>query len=717
MVTEADIQEVQLFGFEHTTYGDERTNPLREPGIHKGFNAYVQPGRVQGWFAQNYVGLFTDMEVHGAQDWIDNGSPPLPIILLPLSSLFRSGVMIINSSGSGSMEEVSTSRLIDGKFGKLASALHTNGSTVPYYFVAYGNGTGDPVRFRTLAGVWADCTGTPDEADGVFAENGNLWFIVNEYQVRKFPAGTDPTSGTAGAAIDVGSAVYPITGAGLLGRSSVVYVKPDGVYVYDMDTNRYENVFEGLRYFAHPDTGKGTITWGSSILIPLGWGGLVELTRDLQLIPRSPIPPEARPAPDTPGVNRIVSLSADIGSIWATTKPYQFPNKRGLRTPNHVKLYDGSSYTVVTNFKDKNRDTTFNLNTLGAGGATRFVYVGSTNGVAPGVTLRDSLTYPEADQFCGVGFSIESVGGAAAILKAEYYADDDTWKDLPSAVDETGDFELGESWYIFSAPSDWKEVAIDGLTDWWVRFSFIAALPSTTISEVRILYRARPYPQSPDTHMEEEDTGIHTHLLKGELLSNGKLLWRDVATLKGNFSHAIINSTALRHFAQAKRSLILAGPRRIVQYNLGARGDPSVDLTGDSTTFGIWTTGSDKINQASRAPSLWKSVVYIRGQLTNFKLQYSSSDSGFNFDDELYAWIRYDDGHWIFYGMTRVGGPTGKYFKFNVPTHRAGIAAAGINYQVALYFVSGVSNIPAPGIVEVIAGVQPYDESSLTRRQ
>ena len=370
---EPEIQEVRLFGGRKGPYGDAVLND-RRPGSYKGtMHMTLEEGQATPF----YVGTETLFLPQPAPDWtrpiewIDSDGHP--IVLLFGRRPDGTTVGRIEPDGSLVNEFFTVlTKNMEESAGDLVAALHSDGSTLPYVFAAFG--TDGAIEFRTQAGVWDIVTGIPTEGNGLFSENGNLWVILtNGYQVRNWAAGTNPTSGTAGGAIDVGTSAYAITGAGLLGRRYLVFVKPDGIYVYDTDTNRFENIWAGLSQNPHPETGKGTYTLGSNVYVPLGWGGMVEVTRDLNINPVSLLPTDASPDLGVSGRSFVRGITGDASALYVTVEPFQ--KRLGSEISLSVQTTaDDSSFNDRTAVStDDDPSTDFTLNDLYAH-STRIIF-------------------------------------------------------------------------------------------------------------------------------------------------------------------------------------------------------------------------------------------------------------------------------------------------------------------------------------------------------
>ncbi|MEK0324547.1 MAG: hypothetical protein QQN63_02490, partial [Nitrosopumilus sp.] len=381
---EEGVNEVQVFGGRKGPYGDAIENRLR-PGSYAGtFHMLVEEGQMAPFFKFTTIGnTWTETIKSKPIEWVDNNGDPI-ILLLSGTEVGTTPIVqaeIITSGGSRSIDELfSAGHTFYVNFKDLSLVFHSNGSTVPYVFACFGSDGGDDAAmFRNKAAIWVNCSGTPSKWDGAFSENGNLWVIINGFEVRNFAAGTNPASGTAGAAIPVGSSTYDITGAGLLSRRQIVFIKPDGLYVYDEEIDQFHNIFEGLARNPHVDTGKGTFTWGSNLVIPLGWGGAILLTRDLDILPISLLPSTAKPDHTIPGRQHIGSFAADAQYLYAVARPYgkkvgpALPDFMVATTEDFITFNDRTAVSI-----DNDPATFWTFADVDPDGANNFIVLGAS---------------------------------------------------------------------------------------------------------------------------------------------------------------------------------------------------------------------------------------------------------------------------------------------------------------------------------------------------
>ena len=667
---------VTLFGGIVGPMGDAYDNPRRPNSYNRTGHGLASEAGFMPFVKGTQVALSINFpwEFRSVTEW--ESSAGVPFILVAGGAIAPL-VYRIDSDGTVSSDSAGfavTSR-IDPSFAYIAAALHSDGSTLPYYFV--GVGSSEAARYRTQGGTWAACAGTPSQLAGFFSENGNLWGVLpNGYQVRKWPAGTNPVSGTAGAAIDVGTSVHKITGAGLLGRSYVIFVKPDGIYVYDIDTNRFENIWAGLAKNLHPDTGKGTYTWGADVYVPLGWGGAVRVTPSLDIIPISPLPVDARPDQTTPGSAKINAFAGDASHLYAVIQP--FDRVLGLAGAG-LAVHDlTTSRTSVAT--DDDLGTSFAPAT---GAQTAFtIYVGCD--------VRHGGFVLDIDQA-----TVAVTGLFTAVLE---YWDGSAW----TGVNFHDYTRLGRSGAIIPdarIPTDWATTAVNSVTKYWLRYRHTAStlIAGNTIREVRALPDVAPLPGTNTAQTGRDEAHLTTHILRG-YPTEGGFFWEDLISYDGDISLGLILS---RLKATSGRSLIAVGPTFYVRFPLGARTSPDQQLYADCTNgfASTWHfSAKTLLDDRSDAPTMRKRVTAIEMMVRDF------SDGA----DIAQAWVRFDKGTWTQIGTSRTSQGAG-LIRLEAPLHDN---AQGYLYEVAVGLEDTALGETVPKITHVSALVEAIAEQA-----
>ncbi len=677
MVQEPKVNEVLLFGQRKGPYGDSRVN-ARRPGSYKS-TMHMLPGEgvLTPYFTPNQLDLTATKQSPPVKaiEWVNNSGDPIILIAMGAPLATGSSTVIARLDPDGTLAtDKSQATAVPGKVNPLV--LHSDGGTTPQVFMCFGVGGGASMIYRGVATGWFACTGDPNYADGLFSENGNLWATLG-HQVRKWAAGTNPVTATAGAAVNVGNAGWDITGVGLLARSYIVFIKPDGIYVYDIDTNRFENIWGGLAENPHPDTGKGSFTWGSNLCIPLGWGGMVMLTPGLEIIPISPLPAEANGDREVPGRSRVLAMAADAKHLYASIEPFWRRLGSGevgvlVRTTS-----DGSAFNdrdVVAG--DDDLSTNFTLADVSPASANSAIYIGTE--------VREGGIWLDLD-------SLDSPGGSGNL---EYW-DGSSWQSV-AYTDWTSRF-LHTGAFIPDAliPDDWATGTIDGVADkYWLRLMFTAGSPDANhkVREVRVFPDPQPLPVGEDVSLSGfDEAGLRTHILRGSFI-DGVMEWDDIASLEGDGARLLM-FTQLEAISGAK-NFVAIGVRDYTRLEVGYSGEPQAESYPEvqNSFASLWrSTADNRLAQNEQAPTTQKLVEYL-----------SVYGRWFDTDnDKVQAWIRYDGGEWTFLGR---GDhlPT----RFRIPLHESSL---GYEYEVVVSLYDGVRDLEAPEISAIIAGVRAVE--------
>ncbi len=668
---------VELFRGEAGGFGDAQRSPDRPDSYNSTLHGIIAGGGFSPYFKPTAV-TWAGADYRSGVDW--RNSSGVPIILVVGGEAAPALCQRIDSDGTVTQDRSFAGKKIglNGGAGNvpdrttLSSTLHSNGADTPYFVVCFGS-SGD-IEYREQDGTWATSSGTPAQAFGLLSENGNLWAILNNtYQVRKWPAGVNPMSGIAGAAIDVGDSNWPIIGAAVLARSYVVFVKPDGIYVYDIDTNRFENIAPWLGSTIDHRTGKGTKEWGGDVYVTLGWGGLLRVTQSLDILNASPVTRNKRPDVETPGRNRIGSMAGDASYLYALHEPYW----QLLQTEIDLTVFTTSD---DTNFNDRTAVSTdydaftnFTLNDLGAGGATAFIYVGATS-----------------------RFLMPALGIAADLASTTptmQYWDGDSWESVTIADYTAKMTRIGILQTSARIPDDWAQNAVDGTTRYWIRINLSTNVQAATaVWEVAVL---------PDitllegTNMTEEAfdrAGARTHLFRGYPEGNG-FHWDDIASLDADHSLNLFLSRIQTSISA--RSLIAVGPLDHLRLPLGISGEPRMERYP---------------NCVNGFPSILRMGLDSFGLPTDIK-QLTFLDIhglGANEGDLVQAWAVYDDGNPVPIGFS-YGLPC--RLRVDPPSER------GRGYLVAIWvgIEDAVRDERIPLITRVVADIEvvPTDDTEL----
>ena len=670
-MAEPQINEVELFGSDVGPYGDAYINPRRPKSYRSTMHMLVEPGQMVPFFRPTERSFpSSDLaEWTVPIEWIDsNGDPTIYII----GGANAAGAYRVGTDGALILDNAFTGKQVDPNIGNLAAVLHSDGGQNARLFACFRD-AGDKIESKVFDGAWGDVTGTPDEADGLFSENGNLWAVVNGYQVRKWPAGTNPVTGNASAVIDVGDASYVIRGAGLLGRSYVIFVKADGIYIYDIDTNRFENIWEGLSKNPHPDTGKGTYTWGSDVYVPLGWGGIVRVTRDLDVVNVSPLPPEASPDFTVVGRGHIRALAGDSSHLWVGVAPFQ------------QRLNPPSGMLVLTT-KDQ---ITFNDRTSAVTDddpATSFTFADLD-------PVTDSAIYVGwIERFHAPFLVVTAPSGESTITsRGLEYWNGSAWTAL-TVIDYIDNFSrTGPRVPKIQIPDDWEQNAVDGNTRYWLRMRGTSGSvqTDTEVHEIRLLPDVAALPAGTSVGFTGlDDAGLMTHWLKGS--PRGRSFhWDDVAAHLGDFSLGLIFTQVLA--PAGGRSLMAIGHSGYLSFPVGATGRPQEErfpATNTALRSFYRTVYDDRLKNDQRAPTTIKGIRYVDIYGRNL-----NREDG----DDVEVWYRWDGGDPVF-----IGRVTKFPARLLIPTTDS---SRGYTYTVETGLEDIAVNEKVPAITRIVAGV------------
>lgn len=681
-----------MFGGQVGPYGDSVLNAARPRSYHstmhgaashRGFMPFVKPAEID--FGTAVAEYMAPIEWHNT-----NGVPF--IILIGGANL--AGSVAISADGTASIEDQFTggNKTIDPDFASLVATLHSDGSTTPYIFACFGASQKIEYRNQGLPGAetWTEVAGEPLYANGLFSENGTLWALAqastggaSDFEMRAWPPGTNPVSGTALAPVDVGDASSPVRGIALAGRKYMVVVKTDGIYVYDADTNRFEKLWD-LSDNPHPNTGKGTKSWGADVYVPLGWGGMVRVTRDLNVLPASPLPPQASPDDTTPGQTVVRALAGDATHLWAAVSPFW------RRTVTNVEVQtstDDINYTdrtaVVT---DDDISTSFALSVV-EGTNTGSIVVGHPNRFY-------------APWFDASGVDESRFGGTADTISMDYW--NGAWTAVPSTRDYTDGFTRpGAILPAAPIPSDWVSAQPDPelTAGYWIRVRETldtAVIDASTIREVRVIPERTALDGNSVTLTGMDEMGCRTHILMGYPVGNG-FHWDDVASLHGDFSLGMVFSR-IKATGEG-RSLFCFGPGGVKYMQLGSTTLPTSKAFPDATNaFAslLRLPADDRIDDNTPAGEQIKAVEYIEIEARDFV----------NDADEVQAWVSFDGATPVYYGSAK-RVPT----KLTLPTDRT---SRGYEYAVTVGIKDAAVQERLPQITKVRAGVYTTEEGPLT---
>lgn len=181
--------------------------------------------------------------------------------------------------------------------GNATSAVAGVGTGTSILLVTFGSGFPNPAA-TTQPGMYyrvlSTDSSTPWNAatSAAHATHASCWQIVKagadlygvndsgiagtlgDYRISQCPAGNNPTLVASwGNGIEVGTPEWIITGLAAIGNAPVAG-KPDGLYFYDLQTRRYENVLKHFELVPHALNGKVTASVTGGVVYTTHDGGV-----------------------------------------------------------------------------------------------------------------------------------------------------------------------------------------------------------------------------------------------------------------------------------------------------------------------------------------------------------------------------------------------------------------------------------------------------------
>lgn len=363
-----------LYGLTHAGIGGE---DLPE-GYHYAINMTVEADRFRPSYASaqrwGITGAAKGTELRG---WYDSSN-------IPIALLLQDGrVKIIKNATITDETDDTTATYGSGAFWDTAAGTGR--------FIV-GTTTGSKfLQKRTNDGTWTAGT----VAGLLCTEAGGAFYATaNDYQVKKWALGNDPTSAAAGSTIAVGDNTAKIKSIGAIGSVPVIG-KEDGIWIFSEAETRFINDLRLEKnsdncLFMRPDGQGGvlTATWD---------GSLIHINKYFQ--PEIFDPREGKTLDrDTP-LGKIVDACYYQGSYYVLTdQAYRLTQQCGLR----VFFYDASADTYTdftTEAADQRTDTVITLGSMTPGD---FLYIGAdakfplidiTMGAVSSTNARPTLTF------------------------------------------------------------------------------------------------------------------------------------------------------------------------------------------------------------------------------------------------------------------------------------------------------------------------------------
>jgi len=352
----------------------------------------------------------------------------------------------------------------------------------------------------------------------------------SNYKISKCPGGgtalSNPLTATNWSdGLPVGSPLWTINSLRSLGRAPVVG-KPEGLYIYNEITSKYENLLNYQEFSAHPDNGKGMFSVKNGVCYPTSNGGLFRFDgyRVEDISPHK-YSIEHR---DNPHTRARITAGCDIGDwVMVATAPCEM----GLTRGHGLTVQQLASPSTYTNHTTNCTDGTYGTGGV-VGGLTTgdYIYVGADvpfEAVYIRIGTLNTATGPyfERPQYCSnaTGPVWTNIGPASS-----------------NAPDGTrnGGCTLAKSGYItwrnfYTAHTSMRQVAVNSITKYWVRFPIAGGAISagTALAEVYIVPSRPPISSSAALAYTGPDAaGRFAHILAGRPSGN-EWQWHDLFTV------------------------------------------------------------------------------------------------------------------------------------------------------------------------------------------
>ena len=443
-----------------------------------------------------------------------------------------------------------------------------------------------------------------------------------------------------------------------------MFTKADGIYIYDLDTNNFENIWAGLSSNPHPDTGKGTHTWGNDVYVPLGAKGLVRVigSDPPEIVAVSPLLPGVQDSFETPGNSKIAAMASDDAHLWAiVTAIGQEHTATGIAVLTDVTI-------VTSQATDSDPTTEFTP-----------------------LTVLKTIKVSGTVRFGGIHFTIldNSTTGDYTISEVAY------WTGSSYTAISTG-FQDGTLGFTVSGIVSFDEPVPDG----WVLNGGVYTIqitytvngtPDHSIQEVRVLTEGTPLEGKNVGASGFDSAGLRTHILKGYPVGRG-FHWDDVASLEGAFDRGLLISRVLS--PTGGRTLFVFGRDAYQHFPLGFGSSPD-DQPYTNVTNGFASLlrlpADDRITSTGRAPTTIKGLAYIDIHGRDWQR-----------DDLIQAWFRFDGGSWQKLGDSRGGRENHNHTRLEIPRDDS---ARGYEYEVIVGIEDAAVDERVPKITSVVAGV------------
>jgi len=612
---------VPLFRSAHNGYGDSiEVQDFRYNRIHGSVDARW-PGQIRAGLRVEKKATTWDRVPVFATEWTDsNGINPMIYIIVDdevWGLRFGSLIEAEESASKNVLSAISTTAM-----------FHDDGSGIPLIYVGYGTGTDiDSVtRFIPSSGETTTATGGSVKADKLYSLNGRAYRSITpsggaaNCQISTLPIGANPlTSANWGAGQLVGWASTNVNAITAV-RHLPIVIKPEGIFMYDENLDRWVNQTRGWTNFIHLDNGKGAFSLGEQAVIPLGDGGAV-IFDGFNIKEFDPSGFNSSPNLHTT-TSSIDSLGTMKYWIMGATSPKTKESAIGTRITVFHFDDTGSSYTDLTsNLRgaDLTTSVTFTIDEN-----DDFIYIGFPH---PFVAVAWDLT--------GVNNNAATVTTAIATSGS---GDPPTFSTISASSDFTdiGGAPMAQSGRIVltSDPvaAGWITGTVNGVTNtYWLRLNWNVALDDITAVNLRL----QPWFPSVDPTNFPLDgldkSGIYPHIIAGTK-DREVNTWHDMFTLDvpdeiGAVLYGNVGGTSVNR----SRALLAIGRKRIFTIDVAATDHPGTEI-------------QPFINQYAliEAPSLVPAPGHL-ARLTHIYINGLATDSSLGLLGRFY--YTWDDGN------------------------------------------------------------------------
>ena len=553
-----------------------------------------------------------------------------------------------------------------------------NGSGAKRLFVGFGSSTNPRIAYRDLT---TDTTPWTVQTTSTYAQ---FWLItkagadlyavtdagvaiLGEYRISKCPAGNDPTLVASwGNGLEVGTPEWGINGLAAIG-DSVVVGKPDGLYYYNDQTKRFENVLPHLVDAPHAVNGKGMRAVVNGVLYPTHDGKLYFFDG----VAVQEVTPEKSWGilPRDVGTSRITAIADNGDTVAVVTECWQNTTQGlGLKV---IEVDGGVATDHTANVTDGSLSTGGDIGGLGTT-TTDYLYVGAdvpfeavclriTRNVNAATEAWDTPQYSNGTTgtsdpftssftaFSGIidgsilgtaGISCVNTGFPPSASNAVL-----TWTDINA-------YDLMTSTQIQFGGS------VGTLTKYWVRFPVgtTGFTASTTIDEVEIVPCRAGLPVTAANDFTHRDrAGGITHVYLGKRERTVGFVWHDVYAVHtyggvwamGWHSGRPGQASGAQNMGQ---QLVLWGRWRQVSISESPTRDPVRTIDPRLVGFGTTKPGPT----LNLTPGTWDGGDPTRKK----QLEYIVIDSRFvQPADDLEVFVQHEERDIIRVSNTSDGGP------------------------------------------------------------